>query len=225
MLVSGYEHQTWQCSGCSSVEQRMTFTRTKSQTYKAPPETVSVEPTQTATDELIQIEPAEPAAAVSIQPAPVISIQVEQTVEAELSPTTPVETTVSAEATNEPEPPTAKSPQMSTATLQTGALPTTIDERLRYLTKRATALKEAAAQDKRRAEFNRDWDHLPSAPSTSSWPKPSGQKRSDDGLRPSAVSAAAQAPTAHDEPISPDRAGRWSWRQFLRYGRRKGSSG
>jgi hypothetical protein len=27
MLVSGYEHHTWQCSGCSTMERRMTFTR------------------------------------------------------------------------------------------------------------------------------------------------------------------------------------------------------
>ena len=29
MPVSGFEHRTWQCSGCSAVEQRMTFTREK----------------------------------------------------------------------------------------------------------------------------------------------------------------------------------------------------
>jgi hypothetical protein len=27
MLVAGYEHQTWQCSGCSTVERRRTFNR------------------------------------------------------------------------------------------------------------------------------------------------------------------------------------------------------
>jgi hypothetical protein len=32
MLVSGYEHQTWQCSDCSSIEQGMTFTRKRSPT-------------------------------------------------------------------------------------------------------------------------------------------------------------------------------------------------
>ena len=29
MLVPGYEHHTWQCTSCSTVEQRMTFTREK----------------------------------------------------------------------------------------------------------------------------------------------------------------------------------------------------
>src|SRR6516225_6955174 len=51
MLVSGYEHQTWQCSGCSAVEQRMTFTGKKRRTHQAPLGPVhmgSVEPAQTA---------------------------------------------------------------------------------------------------------------------------------------------------------------------------------
>ena len=45
MLVSGYEHQTWQCSGCSSVEQRTTFTGKKSQAHRVLVELVSVQPT------------------------------------------------------------------------------------------------------------------------------------------------------------------------------------
>ena len=31
MLVSGYKHHTWQCSSCSAVERRMTFTRGKTE--------------------------------------------------------------------------------------------------------------------------------------------------------------------------------------------------
>jgi hypothetical protein len=42
MFVSGYEHHTWHCSTCSTLEQRMIFTR-----EKIPTPTVSVEPTQT----------------------------------------------------------------------------------------------------------------------------------------------------------------------------------
>jgi hypothetical protein len=38
-FVPGYEHQTWQCSACSTVEQRMTFTR-----EGTPTPTVPVEP-------------------------------------------------------------------------------------------------------------------------------------------------------------------------------------
>jgi hypothetical protein len=54
MLVSGYEHHTWQCSGCSTVEQRMTFTH-----EGTPNPTVPVESTQTV--------PAEPAQAVPVE--------------------------------------------------------------------------------------------------------------------------------------------------------------
>src|SRR6478672_8044313 len=39
MLVSGYEHHTWQCSACSTVERRMTFTREKTPTPIAPTDT------------------------------------------------------------------------------------------------------------------------------------------------------------------------------------------
>ena len=80
MLVSGYEHQTWQCSGCSSVEQRMTFTRKKGQTRRAPVE-------------------AAPTAATNASPKP-------------------------------------------------------FDEKLRDLMERATALKQAVAESKRRAQFS-----------------------------------------------------------------------
>jgi hypothetical protein len=83
MLVPGFEHQTWQCSRCSVLEQRMTFTRAKilapaaaakpvqteidrvgltqsallqpTQRLPAEPQSVPVEPTQAA--------PAEPALA------------------------------------------------------------------------------------------------------------------------------------------------------------------
>ena len=41
MFVPGYEHQTWQCSACSTVEQRLTFTR-----EKTPTPTAQVKPIQ-----------------------------------------------------------------------------------------------------------------------------------------------------------------------------------
>jgi hypothetical protein len=68
MLVSGYEHHTWQCSGCSTTERRMTFTREKTATQPLPVErnqmapvksaqAVSVEPTQTASAEATHLRP------------------------------------------------------------------------------------------------------------------------------------------------------------------------
>src|SRR5262245_45850405 len=55
MFVSGYEHHTWQCSACSTVERRMTFTREKTPTPIVPPEP---NPTSQST----QTAPAQPAA-------------------------------------------------------------------------------------------------------------------------------------------------------------------
>src|SRR6266403_880533 len=52
MFVPGYEHQTWQCSGCSTLEQRMTFTHEGTSTP-----TVSVELTQTVSAEPTHPEP------------------------------------------------------------------------------------------------------------------------------------------------------------------------
>src|SRR5262249_56944403 len=56
-------------------------------------------------------------------------------------------------------------PQPSADMLQTNASPKPFDEKLRNLMERATALKQAVAESKRRAQFERDWDKLPSVPS------------------------------------------------------------
>jgi hypothetical protein len=71
MLVSGYEHHTWQCSSCSTIEQRMTFTREKTPTQTAsvaPTQTVAVEPTQAAPVEPIQAAPVEPTQTAPVKP-------------------------------------------------------------------------------------------------------------------------------------------------------------
>jgi hypothetical protein len=218
MLVPGYEHQTWQCLGCSDVEQRLTFTGKKRRTHKAPLGPVhmgSVEPAQTAAVEPVQTEP--------VETAPIVPIQVTQITEVDPSQTTSVvEATLSVEATQEPEPARAIPPQMSATTLQTSVLPKSVDERLSYLTRRVTEFREAAALDKRRAQFDRDWDNPRSVNSASSSPKSSSHKHRDDRSSSPAAPVAAQAPTPHDEPTAPDRASRWSFRQLLRYGPGKG---
>ena len=152
MLVSGYEHQTWQCSGCSSVEQRMTFTRKKGQTRRAPVE-------------------AAPTAATNASPKP-------------------------------------------------------FDEKLRDLMERATALKEAVAESKRRAQFNRNSDKLRSVPLPSASSEALSHKDGDEPVQSPAEPVAPPAPTAHDEPIvsASECARRWSWRELARFGRHKGSS-
>jgi len=71
MFVPGYEHQTWQCSACSTVEQRMTFTRGGTPTPMVPVEpaqTVPAEPTQTVPVEPTQAVPVEPTQPVSTEP-------------------------------------------------------------------------------------------------------------------------------------------------------------
>jgi hypothetical protein len=60
MFVPGYEHHTWQCSGCSTVEQRMTFTREETATQTVPAEpaqAILAEQTETA---LVAVEPTKP---------------------------------------------------------------------------------------------------------------------------------------------------------------------
>jgi hypothetical protein len=63
MLVSGYEHHTCQCSGCSTIEQRMTFTR-----EKTPTQTVPAKPTQTVAYEPAQTAPVEPTQTAPVKP-------------------------------------------------------------------------------------------------------------------------------------------------------------
>src|SRR5262245_15446801 len=45
MMVSGYEHHTWQCTGCNEVERRLVFTREKTPAANVPvPPVPSVPP-------------------------------------------------------------------------------------------------------------------------------------------------------------------------------------
>ena len=37
MMVPGYEHHTWQCSGCNEIERRLAFTREKTPIENVPP--------------------------------------------------------------------------------------------------------------------------------------------------------------------------------------------
>ena len=218
MFVSGYEHQTWLCSGCSSVERRMTFTRKKRQTPHSdqePTHVASVEPTQTVAVQPIQSEPMEPA--------PIVPIQVTQTAPAEPTPTAPAETTVPVKAIHEPGLQQPSHPHPPAAVLQTDASSKTFDEKLRYLTRRATALREAVAQDKRRAQFNRDWDNLRSVRSPLGSSGELRPKDRNEPVRSPAAPVAAQAP--NDEPIAPERARGWSWRRLLRLGWQKSSLG
>jgi hypothetical protein len=137
MFVSGYEHHTWQCSACSTVERRMTFSRDKTPTRMMPAETnPTVQPTQT----------------VPTEPAP--TLQPTQTVPIELTPkqvtVEPTETLPTQAVPAEPANPTQPVvPQMDTRL-----------EKLRKLQERATVAKEAASETERREEFKRFWESL-----------------------------------------------------------------
>src|SRR5215472_2409984 len=83
MFVSGYEHHTWQCSGCSTIERRMIFTR-----EKTPTPSVTVEPTHTMRAKSAQTVPSEPTSLQAASTAPV-----ETTVQVKAIQTEAVETT------------------------------------------------------------------------------------------------------------------------------------
>ena len=162
MLVSGYKHHTWQCSSCSAVERRMTFTRGKTPTpMMEPTQTMAAEPTQTA-----PVRTAEP-----VEPAQRVTVETRQTVSVEPAPTASVKTTVSVEATQKeavettqqvPVQPTIQNRQ--SLSLQRIAR---AKERARSLKERVTVPREAADEAKRRAQFKVFWDNLLSVPSSS----------------------------------------------------------
>ena len=89
MPVSGFEHRTWQCSGCSAVEQRMAFTREKTRAKTEPAEptrTVLVAPIQT-----FQTAPAKSALAEPTQAKPAQTAALQRT---QAAPAEPTETVV-----------------------------------------------------------------------------------------------------------------------------------
>ncbi|SRR5713101_1514120 len=69
MLVSGYEHQTWQCSACNEVERRFVFTREKTPAEKVPVEPTHLE-TPASSSRAKTAEPVKPATAPIASPAP-----------------------------------------------------------------------------------------------------------------------------------------------------------
>ena len=181
MLVPGYEHHTWQCSGCSTVERRMTFT-----SESTPPPMVAVELAQTAPVEPAQMVPAEPSQPVLVEPAQTVPAEPSQTVPVEPSQMTPVETTVPVEAI-----------QTATAepTIQ-GQQPPRFKETARARTFDKVQKREAGASEaERRAEFNRFWDNLLSVPSSSTSSEASSRITSDEVVSAPTEPVASPAPT------------------------------
>jgi hypothetical protein len=190
MPVSGYEHHTWQCSGCSTVEQRMTFTREKTPTQTVPGDQIMLaEPTETA--------PAQPTQAVPVEPIQTVSVEATQTMPIELTKIASLEPTqiITAQSIH-PEPPAAM-PKMN-------ARVKALDERLRNLKERAKAAREAAGDTVRPTPINRDWDNESSSvPTPSASSEASNHVKLDESLQSPTEPIVSPAPISHDEPIAP----------------------
>ena len=159
MFVPGYEHHTWQCSACSTVEQRLTFTR-----EKTPTQTAQVEPIQS-----VSPEPgvtAEPSEGMPMEPTEAMPVKLTEAVPVEPTQTKPLEpipfpVELSKTVLVEPTQPEPAHPKPAVTMLQTNARL----EKLRSLQERVTAAKEAASEPERRAEFDRFWESLGPVPS------------------------------------------------------------
>ena len=190
MLVSGYEHHTWQCSGCSTVEQRMTFTRDKTPTQTVLGESTQIvlaESTETATAQTSSV-PVEPIQTVSMEAAQAVPVELTK-----IAPVDPIQT-VLPEPTHQ-EPPAAM-PKMN-------ARVKALDEKLRNLKERAKAAREAAGDTARPRPINGDWKNKSSslpAPSVSS--EASTYVKLDNPLRSPMEPIVSPAPISHDEPIA-----------------------
>ena len=177
MLVPGYEHHTWQCTSCSTIERRMTFTHEKTSTQPVPEE-----PTDTA--------PIEPAQTAPVEPT--LTAPEDYTAPMEPSQTRPVETTVAVEAA--PTMPAELTIQnLQPPRLQKNAWTEALDEKLQKP-------ETAASETERRAEFNRFLDSLRPVPSPSA-PSEASSARDEPTRSPTEL-IASPAP-AHDEPIAP----------------------
>jgi hypothetical protein len=184
MLVSGFEHHTWRCSGCSTSEQRMTFTR-----EKTPTQIVPVEPAQTGLVELT--ETAQPTEAIPVEPIQIVSVGSTQTV-LELTKTTPVRPI-------QIYPPQPTHLESLAAMPKMNARAKALDEKLRNLKERAKAAREATGEAARQ-QFNRDLDNKPrSVPQPSASSDASSQVKPDEPLRSEPI--ASPAPS-HDARIA-----------------------
>jgi hypothetical protein len=184
MPVFGFEHHTWQCSACLTVEQRRTFTR-----EKTPIQTVTVEPGKGRLLEPIELIPAQPTQAISVQPIQTVSAESTQTVSVKSIKAEPAEPTRIVPQLN-PEP----TPAMSNM----NARLKTLDEKLRNLKERAKAAREATGETAR-PKFNRHQDNKSrSAPLPSVLSETSSHVKPHEPLR-----VTSPAPISYDEPNVP----------------------
>jgi hypothetical protein len=184
MPVSGFEQHTWQCSGCSTVEQRRTFIREKMTI-----QTVPLEPAKIRLMGSTEIVPAQPTQAILVEPIETVSAESTQTVLAKSIKAEPVEPTRIV-------PPPHPEPTLSMSNMNARAK--ALDDKLRNLKERAKAAREAVGQTGR-PKFNRDLDNKScSAPLPSALSETSSHVKPHESLR-----VASLAPVSYDEPNVP----------------------
>jgi len=218
MPVPGFEHRTWRCSGCSAVEQRMTFTR-----EKTPAKTEPVEPTRTGSLQAlqkvpvgkVQTKPTDPPQADRIATPESVSLQLAQT-----APMEAVQTKPAGPAQTDRAKATATVPVKSiqTATVEPpqsirrihpetlGVAPRmnarakALEEKVRDLKERVTAARKVAGDTKQDAQFNRNWDN-----EFRSVPPPSGPSNTSSDIKPDEPVLSPTEPIVSPAPISDDK--------------------
>jgi len=186
MPVSGFEHRTWQCSGCSAVEQRMTFTR-----EKTPAKTEPIELTRTGSVQAIQTAPTEAAQTKPAGPA--------QTDRAKATATVPVKSIQTATV----EPPQSIRrihPETLGVAPRMNARAKALEEKVRDLKERVTAARKVAGDTKQDAQFNRNWDN-----EFRSVPPPSGPSNTSSDIKPDEPVLSPTEPIVSPAPISDDK--------------------
>ena len=180
--VSGFEHRTWQCSGCSAVEQRMTFTR-----EKTPAKTEPIELTRTGSVQAIQTAPTEAAQTKPAGPA--------QTDLAKATATVPVKSTLT--ATVEPAQTIHRTYPEAPAAMAQIERAKALEEKVRNLKERVTAARKVAGDTKRHAQFNRNSDEFRSVP------PPSGPSNTSSHIKPDEPLRSPTEPISDNKPVAP----------------------
>ena len=199
MDVPGFEHQTFKCSECEDVERRLVFTKQDrdGDAVDMPEQVASpVVPGSTVQDHDAATSPMEPGETVPLHPSQTVPVGLTQTALVD-------ETTVPIEP-SQTEPVEPTHPEPAATTLQTNTWAKAFGEKLRNLNVRAMGLRKSVGETERRADFNRVWDKLHSAPSSPASSKTLSDVKSDEQVRLPTEPIAPGA-TVLDEPITPGR--------------------
>ena len=207
--VSGFEHRTWQCSGCSAVEQRMAFSREKTPTQTEPIElarTGSVQGIQTALAGKVQAEPTDPRQpdriaspeSVSVQPAaPTQAAQTKpagpaQTDRAKATATVPVKSTLT--ATVEPAQTIHRTYPEAPAAMAQIERAKALEEKVRNLKERVTAARKVAGDTKQHTQWDNEFRSVP---------PPSGPSNTSSHIKPDEPLQSPTEPISDNKPVAP----------------------